>query len=749
MDKGAKKRVTTLLVSFFVWATVFSLFFYLIGLWSLLVYSLLRLLRLTYYGAVFAAKDESFRTGFATQQYLILTYLPAAHVVITLFLILLFSGEWLFYFSYFRLWFSDGATFQFWVKNIYAFIAYFFTTSALTAEVQRITPKEYQRVKSAWAFFARYTLLLVIPTVAIAGVLLACAYFHRPGWVAWPLASIAGVSTYFATYYAFLALPTAHVRGRKRGLKVEEAKRRAREKTAEGERTIYFGGIDLPGSREINHFVFIGTVEAGKSALIKLLMKDTLPRVGMVGSEHSEGYDTRALIYDVKGDAYTQLDGIELHTKPVNLNPFDKRAYAWSMAKDLTDPASALAIASILIYDRDKSNPFFTRATRSILSGVLKSLMIRFPAKWTFREVCQVMRDPNRIKETISATRETRHILKRYQDPETFANIMSTIGSYMEEYELIAALWDELEQEGKTISLSDWVNNKKGQIIILQKNPIAREAVDAIYAVMFARLSQLIEHQPDSDTRRTYLFLDELAEGVKFRGLREIALLTRSKGVSMILGFQDLEALGIVYTMEEARTILGMCSHKAFLRIESDVTQKWAAEQMGKAREKARSETFGKEYSVTEREEEVPIVMPSEFGDQPLANFTDGIPGWFYTPVVQGAWSYTVPGEYLRANIPPKNETTLNRDPRDKPADQYLRDLTSDEIVRLSLDLKRELEELQKEGLITEEEEELLEKLKAEESRQQSTERAEEIPDDDAGDDEENWSLKKNDRPSL
>lgn len=131
---------------------------------------------------------------------------------------------------------------------------------------------------------------------------------------------------------------------------------------------IFFGGLWLPSSEVNTHFKFVGTNGSGKTNLLRLYMQSVLPHCGM-------GKSDRAMVYDAKTEFVPILAGMGIAQSQMKiLNPFDDRAYAWDIAEDLTRGRDAVALANILLPEKQGSsggnNEFFDKAARRVLSGV-------------------------------------------------------------------------------------------------------------------------------------------------------------------------------------------------------------------------------------------------------------------------------------------------------------------------------------------------------------------------------------------
>ncbi len=94
-------------------------------------------------------------------------------------------------------------------------------------------------------------------------------------------------------------------------------------------------------------------------------------------------------------------------------------------------------------------------------------------------------------------------------------------------YEFIAASW---ERSSRSISLREWLETES--ILILGNDEATRTALDAINQVIFKRLSELVlaQSESESETRRTWIFLDELRQGGRLEELSALLTKGRSKG---------------------------------------------------------------------------------------------------------------------------------------------------------------------------------------------------------------------------
>lgn len=355
------------------------------------------------------------------------------------------------------------------------------------------------------------------------------------------------------------------------------------------------------------HFAFVGATGSGKTILIRLLMQSVL------GNATKRDVPTRMLIYDSKRDMLPVLYGIFDRLKRTDakehitlLNPFDKRGVAWDMVQDITEPAHAQELASILIREEQNAkDPFYPNAARLIVENVILSFIENNPLQWTFRDVCNAVQTKRAITSVLTRSSRTAWVIESlFGDERTTANIMATIAAAMRPYRVIAALWHKAAEAKppRKISLHEWARSRKG-ILVLGNSPTSRTAVDAINQVLFKRLSQIFLEEEEEldlerDPRRVWVFMDEFVRAGKLNGAVELATEGRSKGVSFVVGFQDVNGLRAVYGKEIAEEILGQCTSIALLRMNSPDTSEWASRIVGQYRGKDTKVSASEGYQV-------------------------------------------------------------------------------------------------------------------------------------------------------
>jgi len=260
---------------------------------------------------------------------------------------------------------------------------------------------------------------------------------------------------------------------------------------------IFFGGLWLPSAAATSHWAVTGTTGSGKTLTHRLLEQVALPSIGA-------GYDQRAIVYDGKQDGVSYLYGMDLGCPVHIFSPLDVRCVAWDIGRDCDSPAVAMQIASNLIPEEEGPNRFFSDAGRHELTGVVTSLAKTCPGDWDLRDLVLAMQDGDVIRQLVERIPETRHLLQYSSDPRTYANIISSLATKMSRFEPVAAAWSHAMVK---ISLKDWIRSEF--ILVLGNDERIRFAMDAINRVIFRIASELILAQPESATRRNWVFLDE------------------------------------------------------------------------------------------------------------------------------------------------------------------------------------------------------------------------------------------------
>jgi type IV secretory pathway TraG/TraD family ATPase VirD4 len=426
----------------------------------------------------------------------------------------------------------------------------------------------------------------------------------------------------------------------------------ASRKAADGLR---WGNLVLPRESATQHFLAVGTTGSGKTLVQRLLMRDVLSGI-------QTGTDARALVLDAKNDMPAFLKHVGTTCPVYTLNPFDARtefpnAVAWDVAADISSPARALNLASAFIpAEGNGNNRYFTDAARQVVAGVIESFIRHSPLSWSFSDLVFGTLCIERMKEILARDSDGGEVLKNFLgDERTGYQVFTTVVSRMAYFRPVAAMWQRAS--GK-LSLKHWVSDES--VLLLGVSAMAKVALDALNDILFRIVVEEIDSQPDSPSRRTWVWIDEARlSGPLLKGemLPYLAVKGRSRGVCLVLAFQDVEGFREAAGPRVAHEIIAQCSHKALLRLETDESAMWASRMLGQYEtlQVMRSDPAPLQRGGT-RSEHVArkdAVLPSEFYLIPPTTPRTGITGFFISPNF-GALRTTIPGKDAGSVVVPQ-----------------------------------------------------------------------------------------------
>jgi hypothetical protein len=475
----------------------------------------------------------------------------------------------------------------------------------------------------AWAPFSRFLAGFIegTPTTAANDLAIAAA----------ALASAVGFLTYAAGRVYLFPDQGPVLRGRRVG-SGKEARRELSRYREPGEPEIAWGGLKLPWSAGVRHFLAAGTTGSGKTNLLLQFMASVLVWIGRKP-------DQRALVYDPKTELLSFLYGLGLGQKVRILHPLDVRSSAWDLSADVTSAAAAQQMAAVLIpQEKESKNPYFSMAAQQLLAGVFTFLMKTVPGKWDLRDVILIMERRELLRQALERYPETAALVEEYFEPEeTFANVRSTVANWMRRYRPIAACWHHAKDK---VSLEDWIAGD--YILLLGQDDSIRVQMDAINRALFLRASQLILRGRDSSTRRSWLIIDEVRELGNLDGLSRFLTTARSKGACFCGGYQTPSGMKAAVGEHVADEINDQIWNWALCRMGGDVSAEWASRLVGDV--EFDEDTQGTGPKVVRRR----ALMPETFKELPQPTPQTGVSAVFITPYT-GAYTYTVPGREITA----------------------------------------------------------------------------------------------------
>jgi len=383
--------------------------------------------------------------------------------------------------------------------------------------------------------------------------------------------------------------------------------------------------IQIPRSRESEHIFIGGSTGAGKSQTLSWMIDSILKR------------KDKALIFDIKGDYSSQLispDAAERRrSKRFLIAPWDSRSIQWNIAKDIQSEIDADAFAAAFIPLTGKeSNPYFTQAAQDVLSGILIYFQKRCGENWGWKDLSETLAKPQNILSCLESIKHAaaQHIQLTDGNPSPQTQgVLGSIRAPLKSLDTIANYWSENTGTG---IVNSFLNDKvKGITLVLAARPDMQEIARPLIAGLLALMIRKGLSLPDSKSRRVFFVIDELGSLGKINSLIDMITLSRSKGLALIAGNQDLGRLESVYGKEEVQTISSQFGTHLIGRLGDSSTAKWAAELFGQQRierlqiseNQAQSYTGGLSYqpavSTTWQQSDKSALLDSDFLHLPKA----------------------------------------------------------------------------------------------------------------------------------
>jgi hypothetical protein len=354
---------------------------------------------------------------------------------------------------------------------------------------------------------------------------------------------------------------------------------------------LWFGGRFWPRRIAERKFLFAGMSGGGKTLSIRLLYQTALYGFGL-------GVPRRALVYDAKGNWPGITRGIfdawgHPNPPPVRtLNPFDADGYGYDFQADFMASANhfgkAVNFAKTLIPDSavggDKTANFFTSAAQIILAWV--TLLVHERAKlWTLRDIIVAATDQRIIDALFKTDDRAAAILGKFAEtPQTYANVLQTVESFLWQLEPAALACEHHIKHGRRFTFSEWF--KSEDILIMSGTDPNPAAVEPMNSLLIEFLRQEFLAQPECEwylpnVRETWLFLDEFQKMAPSPRMVDFFTLSRSKGGVQVVGVQDIDQLIYNYREELANTILAQCGYIGITKLNSPKTAAYFAKLIG------------------------------------------------------------------------------------------------------------------------------------------------------------------------
>lgn len=329
-------------------------------------------------------------------------------------------------------------------------------------------------------------------------------------------------------------------------------------------------GGELPLASLRGNLLITGQIESGKTYFIQALGRDVERLLFQAGIR------PLSIHYDFKGEKATLYPGKHRFI----MNQFDARCYGYVPYKDYTEMRHAAALGEFFLPTKDQraNNDFFDDSGRNLITSIVKALILS-KVPWTFRDLVlyTTWQYRDRLKELLSRFPETQDTLRIFERGNE--DIWHTLKSVIEPLRIIAALSHDRQE----FSVKDYLAGKYGMryAVILGEDTEAEGPTRLFNRILLERFFGSILALSDSDRRWILVFLDELANMPKVRGLDRFIATARSKGAITIATIQSYFGLKGIYDEAFTDKIIAEMATKIMMGCDNPMAT-WCSEIIGK-----------------------------------------------------------------------------------------------------------------------------------------------------------------------
>ncbi len=344
---------------------------------------------------------------------------------------------------------------------------------------------------------------------------------------------------------------------------------------------------------DIYHYCIIGGSGAGKTSTVLL---DTLLQNFAGGKKE---YQVFAI--DIKG---------ELHEKSVYngdpdvlvVNPSDRMSAGWDVFYRLHEnPNDDLIIQTIeeisqsLIINTNPKDAFFVDNARSIFTGLL---IYYFKHEESFIDSVNKILESDTKKLIADIIKDSQpsdlwyKYLARFdgKDAESVEDCiveMTTPLSVFSKGDVKYALRDNYRKA----SPKD-INEGKSIFLAIEENML--ETYKSLLRLCTVQALKEMERRPETSETPVLFMIDEFARLGRLEGIFSALSTLRSKKVVIMLAFQSLAQVEVIYSKEEARVLTDNCRVKVICEVSDPETSKTVSDWAGKYRDMKESLDGGK-----------------------------------------------------------------------------------------------------------------------------------------------------------
>ncbi len=411
-------------------------------------------------------------------------------------------------------------------------------------------------------------------------------------------------------YFGRIINPVIHIRGRQlwRG---REARRKAELACKKMLSQSKFGvdlleGLGISRDQLLKSILVCGAQGGGKTVFINQLL------LRLIDLNH------KLVIFDpTKGD-YSRW--VPMSAGLCLISSTDSRSLHWWLGFDLTDEADAAAFAEGLV--AESADPLWSNAARLILVGIIVHLQKKYGTNWSWGELSDCL---------VMEMEDLHELLKTsYPPAATFADPASKTSQSMEKnlkaftanITRLATTWSKIDKK-KRFSFKHWLDNdntKHRRLVIQMNQRDASLGASISRAIVSYSTNHIASLEfPESGDRSLGWILDEVPQFRKLESLIKLNEIGRSKGVYVLVGFQDSSQISQIYGREELQKWSALFGLRIFPQVVGADSQQWVCQQVGDREVQFRNKTVSGQgmgqvnvSSSYSQPTNIPVILPSE-----------------------------------------------------------------------------------------------------------------------------------------
>ena len=324
----------------------------------------------------------------------------------------------------------------------------------------------------------------------------------------------------------------------------------------------------LKQSFEVQHLLIDGTTGAGKSVMIRKLVRWIRER------------GDKAIIYD-KGCVFTSK--FYRPETDIILNPFDARCANWDVWCDAKDAPDFENMAAALIPQHGDGDPFWVESARTIFSSTAYRMGQDSKPATTARLLSLILTSElealgNFLEGTEAASLASKDIKK------TAISIKSVLATYMKSLRFLDGLDDSKRSDAlqKKFSITDWVqDDEQSGFLFLSSNAQQHASLRPLISMWLAIASNAILGLELDEDRRIWVLMDEMPSLHKLPELGSIIAEVRKFGGCYLIGIQSYAQLVKTYGKNAADEMFDLLNTRFFFRAPSAQMAQISSKDLG------------------------------------------------------------------------------------------------------------------------------------------------------------------------